>query len=71
MSFGLLLTGLQSRKAQSWRYGFGKPDIGSISQPIMFHMVYLDASTAEHDIPRRLYSPNPWSPGAYANWTVV
>ncbi|MED6196055.1 Boron transporter 1 [Stylosanthes scabra] len=22
-------------------------------------------------IPRRLFSPNPWSPGAYSNWTVI
>jgi len=22
-------------------------------------------------IPRRLFSPNPWSPGAYTNWTVI
>lgn len=23
------------------------------------------------EIPRRLFSPNPWSPGAYENWTVI
>ena len=23
------------------------------------------------EIPRRLFSPNPWSPGAYKNWTVI
>ncbi|KAK8281875.1 hypothetical protein V6Z12_D09G269200 [Gossypium hirsutum] len=32
---------------------------------------YACAGTIPKGIPRRLFSPNPWSPGAYENWTVV
>lgn len=32
---------------------------------------YIPAKTVPDGIPRRLFSPNPWSPGAYENWTVV
>jgi len=32
---------------------------------------YLPAGSVPHGIPRRLFSPNPWSPGAYENWTVI
>ncbi|WVZ08985.1 hypothetical protein V8G54_022331 [Vigna mungo] len=31
---------------------------------------YLPSGSVPHGIPRRLFSPNPWSPGAYENWTV-
>ncbi|KAJ0054334.1 hypothetical protein Pint_00810 [Pistacia integerrima] len=30
---------------------------------------YIPSESVPKGIPRRLYSPNPWSPGAYANWT--
>ena len=32
---------------------------------------YIPAGSVPHGIPRRLFSPNPWSPGAYENWTVI
>ena len=32
---------------------------------------YIPAGDVPKGIPRRLFSPNPWSPGAYGNWTVV
>lgn len=32
---------------------------------------YAPANHVPSGIPRRLFSPNPWSPNAYANWTVV
>lgn len=32
---------------------------------------YAPASSVPKGIPRRLFSPNPWSPGAYDNWTVI
>ena len=32
---------------------------------------YIPAESVPHGIPRRLFSPNPWSPGAYENWTVI
>lgn len=32
---------------------------------------YLTARSIPKGIPRRLFSPNPWSLGAYENWTVI
>lgn len=32
---------------------------------------YIPSHTVPDGIPRRLFSPNPWSPGAYENWTVI
>jgi hypothetical protein len=32
---------------------------------------YMPYGSVPKGIPRRLFSPNPWSPGAYDNWTVV
>lgn len=32
---------------------------------------YIPVNDVPRGIPRRLFSPNPWSPGAYSNWTVV
>lgn len=32
---------------------------------------YIPAGNIPKGIPRRLLSPNPWSPGAYENWTVI
>lgn len=32
---------------------------------------YIPASHVPKGIPRRLFSPNPWSPGAYENWTII
>ena len=34
LSFGLLLTGLRSRKARSWRYGTGKSKTESFSNEL-------------------------------------
>uniref|UniRef100_A0A804LQJ7 Bicarbonate transporter-like transmembrane domain-containing protein n=1 Tax=Zea mays TaxID=4577 RepID=A0A804LQJ7_MAIZE len=60
LSFGLLLTALRSRKARSWRYG-----------TVWTGVSYIPYGNVPKGIPRRLFSPNPWSPGAYDNWTVV
>lgn len=32
---------------------------------------YIPGKNVPTGIPRRLFSPNPWSPGAYENWTVI
>ncbi|KAJ9699889.1 hypothetical protein PVL29_005650 [Vitis rotundifolia] len=32
---------------------------------------YIPAGSIPKGIPRRLFSPNPWSPGAYENWTII
>ena len=32
---------------------------------------YTTVNDVPKGIPRRLFSPNPWSPGAYSNWTVI
>ncbi|XP_041022138.1 boron transporter 1-like [Juglans microcarpa x Juglans regia] len=77
LSFGLLITALRSRKARSWRYGSGwiRSLIADYGVPLMVlvwtAVSYIPASSVPKGIPRRLFSPNPWSPGAYDNWTVI
>ncbi|KAE9598196.1 putative bicarbonate transporter [Lupinus albus] len=77
LSFGLLLTALKSRKARSWRYGSGwlRSLIADYGVPLMVlvwtGVSYMPSRNVPHGIPRRLFSPNPWSPGAYENWTVI
>ncbi|XP_015968859.1 boron transporter 1 [Arachis duranensis] len=77
LSFGLLLTALRSRKARSWRYGSGwlRSLIADYGVPLMVlvwtGVSYIPSSSVPSGIPRRLFSPNPWSPGAYENWTVI
>ncbi|KAG2693218.1 hypothetical protein I3760_08G086800 [Carya illinoinensis] len=77
LSFGLLITALRSRKARSWRYGSGwiRSLIADYGVPLMVlvwtAVSYIPASSIPKGIPRRLFSPNPWSPGAYDNWTVI
>ncbi|KAL3824839.1 hypothetical protein ACJIZ3_020868 [Penstemon smallii] len=77
LSFGLLLTALQSRKARSWRYGSGwvrgfLADYGVPFMVLVWTAVsYIPANDVPRGIPRRLFSPNPWSAGGYSNWTVV
>ncbi|KAL7138989.1 hypothetical protein ABFS83_09G020300 [Erythranthe nasuta] len=77
LSFGLLLTALSSRKARSWRYGAGwlRGFIADYGVPFMVlvwtAVSYIPVNDVPHGIPRRLFSPNPWSAGAYSNWTVI
>ncbi|XP_030531406.1 boron transporter 1-like isoform X1 [Rhodamnia argentea] len=77
LSFGLLLTALRSRKARSWRYGTGwlRGFIADYGVPFMVlvwtAVSYIPVKDVPRGIPRRLFSPNPWSSGAYSNWTVV
>ncbi|XP_073113695.1 probable boron transporter 2 [Elaeis guineensis] len=77
LSFGLLLTALRSRKARSWRYGTGwlRGFIADYGVPLMVlvwtGVSYIPSGDVPRGIPRRLFSPNPWSPGAYENWTVI
>ncbi|KAH9786932.1 Boron transporter 1 [Citrus sinensis] len=77
LSFGLLYTGLKSRKARSWRYGTGwlRSVIADYGVPLMVvvwtGVSYIPSGDVPKGIPRRLFSPNPWSPGAYENWTVI
>lgn len=77
LSFGLLLTALRSRKARSWRYGTGwlRGFIADYGVPLMVlvwtAISYIPVNNVPRGIPRRLFSPNPWSAGAYSNWTVI
>jgi hypothetical protein len=32
---------------------------------------YIPVNDVPRGIPRRLFSPNPWSVGAHSNWTVI
>ncbi|KAH9289308.1 hypothetical protein KI387_033425, partial [Taxus chinensis] len=77
LSFGLLLTSLKSRRARSFRYGTGwlRSFFADYGVPLMI-IVWTAISYTAYDsvpvgIPRRLYSPNPWAPGASSNWRVV
>ncbi|XWS50951.1 hypothetical protein CRYUN_Cryun12cG0135200 [Craigia yunnanensis] len=77
LSFCLLLTALRSRKARSWCYGTGwlRGFIADYGVPLMVLVwtaaSYIPVNDVPRGIPRRLFSPNPWSPGAYSNWTVI
>ncbi|KAL2341617.1 hypothetical protein Fmac_009557 [Flemingia macrophylla] len=77
LSFGLLLTTLRSRKARSWCYGSGclRGFIADYGVPLMVLLwtaiSYIPVGSIPKGIPRRLFSPNPWSPGAFENWTVI
>ncbi|TYH98511.1 hypothetical protein ES332_A11G001700v1 [Gossypium tomentosum] len=77
LSFGLLLTAIRSRKARSWCYGTGwlRGLIADNGVPLMVlvwtAISYIPVNDVPRGIPRRLYSPNPWSAGAYSNWTVI
>ncbi|GKU87108.1 hypothetical protein SLEP1_g1558 [Rubroshorea leprosula] len=77
LSFGLLFTALKSRKARSWRYGCGwlRSFIADYGVPFLVlvwtAVSYIPSGSIPKGIPRRLFSPNPWSPGGYENWTVV
>ncbi|CAJ2662616.1 unnamed protein product [Trifolium pratense] len=77
LSFGLLLTALKSRKARSWRYGSGRlrgfvADYGVPLMVLLWTAVsYIPTGNIPKGIPRRLFTPNPWSHGAYENWTVI
>ncbi|XP_023523974.1 boron transporter 1-like [Cucurbita pepo subsp. pepo] len=77
LSFGLVLTALRSRKARSWRYGSGwlRSLIADYGVPLMVlvwtGISFIPSKNVPQGIPRRLFSPNPWSPGAYENWTVI
>ncbi|KAG8378894.1 hypothetical protein BUALT_Bualt07G0032000 [Buddleja alternifolia] len=77
LSFGLLLTALKSRMARSWRYGAGslRGFIADYGVPLMVlvwtAVSYIPVNDVPRGIPRRLFSPNPWSAGAYSNWTVI
>ncbi|KAK4437234.1 putative boron transporter 2 [Sesamum alatum] len=77
LSFGLLLTALRSRKARAWRYGAGwlRGFIADYGVPLMVlvwtAVSYIPVNDVPRGIPRRLFSPNPWSAGAYSNWTVI
>lgn len=77
LSFGLLLTALKSRKARSCRYGSGwlRSLVADYGVPFMVlvwtGISYIPSETVPKAIPRRLFSPNPWSPGAYGNWTII
>lgn len=77
LSFGLLFTALRSRKARFWRYGSGclRGLIADYGVPLMVlvwtAVSYIPVHDVPKGIPRRLFSPNPWSPGAYSNWTVI
>lgn len=56
---------------EGWFRGF----IADYGVPLMVlvwtGVSYIPVNEVPQGIPRRLFSPNPWSPGAYSNWTVI
>ncbi|CAH8356298.1 unnamed protein product [Eruca vesicaria subsp. sativa] len=62
---------LHARSHQSWLRSL----IADYGVPLMVlvwtGVSYIPTGDVPKGIPRRLFSPNPWSPGAYENWTVV
>lgn len=59
------------KKCLGWLRGF----IADYGVPLMIlvwtGVSYIPSGSVPKGIPRRLFSPNPWSPGAYENWTVI
>ncbi|KAF9667875.1 hypothetical protein SADUNF_Sadunf15G0068700 [Salix dunnii] len=67
----LLLTALHLFLFKGWLRGF----IADYGVPLMVlvwtAISYIPGNNVPRGIPRRLFSPNPWSSGAYSNWTVI
>ncbi|KAG4389921.1 hypothetical protein GLYMA_06G181900v4 [Glycine max] len=63
--------GAPKNQREGWLRGF----IADYGVPLMVlvwtAVSYIPVNEVPKGIPRRLFSPNPWSPGAYSNWTVV
>ncbi|XP_010519936.1 PREDICTED: probable boron transporter 6 [Tarenaya hassleriana] len=76
-SIGFIVTTLKSRRAKSWKYGFGwlRSFIGDYGVPLMvlFWTVlsYALPSKVPPSVPRRLFCPLPWEPASLYHWTVV
>ncbi|XP_027920098.1 boron transporter 1-like isoform X4 [Vigna unguiculata] len=84
--FGLLIAMLFMQQAirglveefgvpQSQREGCLRGFVADYGVPLMIlvwtAVSYMPTNKVPRGIPRRLFSPNPWSPGAYTNWTVI
>ncbi|KAF2315917.1 hypothetical protein GH714_040712 [Hevea brasiliensis] len=68
----------QTALQPSWRFGNGcwlRGFVADYGVPLMVlvwtAISYMPAKHVPRGIPRRLFSPNPWSTGAYSNWTVI
>ncbi|CAN8252272.1 unnamed protein product [Cochlearia groenlandica] len=76
-SLGLLITALKSRRAKSWKYGFGwlRSFIGDYGVPLMVlfwtALSYTIPSKVPESVPRRLFCPLPWDPASLYHWTVI
>ncbi|GLJ09440.1 hypothetical protein SUGI_0109790 [Cryptomeria japonica] len=72
-----IFSGLRNHKGRSWRYGTCslRGFIVDYGVPLMVFVwtgvSYAPFNHVPSGILQRLFSPNPWSPNAYANWTVV
>ncbi|EEF44729.1 Boron transporter, putative [Ricinus communis] len=76
-TFGLLYTGLKSRKARSWWYGTGwfRSFIADYGVPLMVvvwtALSFSIPSKVPSGVPRRLFSPLPWESASLGHWTVI
>ncbi|CAA7023209.1 unnamed protein product [Microthlaspi erraticum] len=76
-SLGLVITALKSRRAKSWKYGFGwlRSFIGDYGVPLMVlfwtALSYTIPSKVPPSVPRRLFCPLPWESASLYHWTVI
>lgn len=69
--FNLLLFNLSYFAVAGWIRSL-IADYGVPLMVLVFTAIsYAPYSSVPKGIPRRLVSPNPWSRGAYQNWTVI
>ncbi|XP_024398303.1 probable boron transporter 2 isoform X2 [Physcomitrium patens] len=77
LTFGLLWTAMKSRRARSCRFASGSirgfiADYGVPLLVVLWTLVsYAFRASVPEGIPRRLFSPNPWSPAATRHWTIL
>ncbi|CAM6106363.1 unnamed protein product [Calypogeia fissa] len=75
--FGLVFTALSTRTARSWAFGTGwlRSLIAGYGVPLMVLLwtgiSYAPSASVPTGIPRRIFSPNPWSSLATQHWKVV
>lgn len=77
LTFGLIWTAVKSRRARSWRFASGsiRGFIADYGVPLLVVgwtlISYAPHASVPDGIPRRLFSPNPWSSEATRHWTIL
>lgn len=77
LCLGVLYTSIKSREARSWKYGTGwfRGFIADFGVPVMILVAttisYSFSGAVPEGVPRRLSSPNPWTPPSDQNWIIL